>query len=121
MAGFVTTHGVQELVRALAQAGAELPKQVRKELRATGNLVRDDARGRFSRYDSRSAAGMRTYVRRRGVAVEQSIGRTTGRRPDFGALQMREALVPALEANTEEAFRRFDETVDNVTRAAGLT
>lgn len=51
----------------------------------------------FSNYDVHSAMGYKIRVRARGVAVEQSLRRTTGEHPFFGTLQMEQALVPALE------------------------
>lgn len=116
-----TVKGVGELVGALAAAGAGVAKGVKADLRAVGNIVRDDARGKFQPYSGKSAAGYRTYVRKRGVAVEQSLGRSTGRRGDFGALQMRKALVPALEENEVEAVDRFQQTVDHVLRVTRLS
>lgn len=88
--------------------GGQLPRDLRSELREAGNIVRDDARPRFSGVSAKSAAGYRTVVRARGVAVEQRLGRTTGKRPDFGAKQMSEALVPALDAKAGDVENRLD-------------
>jgi hypothetical protein len=69
---------------------------------------------RFSPIDPRSAAGFRTRVRQRGVSVEQSRRRVTGKRGDYGALQMRRALVPALEDKKNQTEREFERAVDEL-------
>lgn len=80
---------------------------MRHAFKEVGDIVRSDAAQRFSQYDARTAAGFKVKVRQRGISVEQTIGKTTGLRPDFGRLQMRRGLVPALkdkEQETEAAF-----------------
>jgi hypothetical protein len=57
----------------------------------------------FSSIDAGSAAGFRTYVRAGArVSVEQSKRKTTGAHPEYGALQMREGLIPARESKLAE-------------------
>ncbi len=92
----------------------DLTRDLRAELREAGDIVRDESRSRFSGISPRSAAGYRTVVRARGVAVEQRLGRTTGARPDFGALQLRRALNPALEAKTGEVERQLEGMLDRL-------
>lgn len=53
-------------------------------------------------------------MRRTGVvSVEQRRRRTTGRRPDFGAYQMRRG-VAALEDNAADIQRELEHAVDEV-------
>jgi hypothetical protein len=99
----------------LKEADTRTRRDVRAELRHAGDKVREGATQRFDQYDPRSAQGYRVRVRQRGVAVEQSIRRTTGKHPEFGTLQMQRALVPSLEANEDETYRRFEEAVDKST------
>jgi hypothetical protein len=113
-AATVRVTNYRETMRALARSDAASRKAVRAEFRHVGDLVKQDAAQRFSRYDAKSAAGYRTRVRQRGIAVEQSLRRTTGRHPEFGALQMRRALVPALESNEEGTVRALEEALDRV-------
>jgi hypothetical protein len=120
MADAVRVRGLKELQRAFRMADKALVKELRRELRDAGNIVRDEARSRFSDIDGRSAAGFRTVVRQRGVAVEQRYGRTTGARPDFGALQMRRALEPGLEAKQGEVLDKVDGMLDRIGRDAGF-
>src|SRR4029077_5411838 len=88
--------GYRQLMQALAKSDKATRKAVRDELRHAGDQVKTGASLRFARTDARSAAGYRTRVRQRGVAVEQSLRKTTGKHPEFGALQMRRALIPSL-------------------------
>jgi hypothetical protein len=106
--------GYRQLMQALAKSDKASRKAVRDELRAAGDHVRVEAGARFASTDGRSALGYRTRVRQRGVAVEQAIRRTTGRHPEFGALQMRRALVPALDANEERTNREMEAALDRV-------
>lgn len=77
--------------------------------------MRASGERRFSRYDSGSASGYRTYVRRSGmISVEQSRRKTTGKRPDYGALQMRKALVPALDEHSDDVVRETEAAMDDV-------
>lgn len=97
-----------------------LAKELRSELREAGDIVRDDAAPRFAGISPKSAAGYRTVVRARGVAVEQRLGRTTGLRPDFGALQMRKALEPAVDAKQSEVIEQVDGMLDRLGRNMGF-
>lgn len=106
--------GYRQLMQALARSDKKSRKAVRDELRRAGEHVRVDAGGRFASTDARSATGYKTRVRQRGVAVEQSLRRTTGEHPEFGALQMRRALVPALEDNEERTVRELEQALERV-------
>lgn len=108
--------GLRELQRALRSLSREAARELRHELREAAEPVRDEARRLFSPISERAAAGFRVAVRSRGVAVEQRHRRTTGRRPDFGALQMRRALLPALAAKRDEVERRLEAMLDRLAR-----
>jgi hypothetical protein len=110
----VAVRGYKELAKASLLADRALRKQMRDTFRAVGEPVRSEAAIRFSTIDARSAAGYRTRVRQRGVIVEQSLRKTTGKHPEYGALQMRRALLPALAANEPETMRRMEHAVDEV-------
>ena len=106
--------GYQDFMRACAKADSATKRAVRATFRDVGDPVKRDAAALFSDIDARSAAGYRTVVRQRGVAVEQKFRKTTGKHPEFGALQMRRALVPALEENEAETNRAFEHAIDHV-------
>ena len=112
--GAIRVKGLREFQRACSASDKALKKNVRDNLRKAGDIVKDEARSRFSRYDARSAAGYRTAVRTRGVAVQQRLGRTTGKRPDYGSLQLRVALQPALETKRSAVEQEFEQMLDRI-------
>lgn len=111
-AATLRVEGYKEFLTACDNAGKDSKKFVRAALRQSGEIVKRDATAKFGRYDARTASGYRVVVRRTGVVVEQSIRRTTGLRPDFGALQMQRALVPALTENEEATERELEKALD---------
>ena len=110
----IVISGWRELIRASRQVPANTRRELRRAFREAGELVRSDAVARFTPIDARSAAGYRVRVRQRGVAVEQSLRKTTGRHPTYGALQMRRALLPALLENEAETEQRMEDALDRV-------
>lgn len=115
MASSVRVEGLRELIRAADAADKATKKVVRNRLREVAEPVLEDAQGRLSRYDGRSASRLGISVRRSGiVSVEQRLRRTTGLHPNFGGLQMREALIPALEANADQIERGFEKALDDI-------
>ena len=108
--------GYRELMRACNRGDKETKAYVRGTLRHVGDVVREDATRRFAPVDSRSAAGYRTRVRVKDVAVEQSIRKTTGKRPQYGAFQMRRALLPALAGHENQLNRELEHALDLIER-----
>jgi hypothetical protein len=116
----VRVKGLRELQAAFRKMDKELGKELRDELREAGKIVQQEATSRFSHVDARSAAGYKVRVRARGVAVEQSLRRTTGQHAQYGALQMRRALQPALESKEGAVVDRLDRMLDKLGKRAGF-
>lgn len=115
MAARVHVKGLSGMIKAADAAGKETGKLVRDRLREMAEPVLADARSRLSRYDARSASRLGISVRRVGtVAVEQRLRRTTGAHPQFGALQMQKALIPALDENTRGIELEFNNALDDI-------
>jgi hypothetical protein len=113
----VRVKGLNELMGAFRRAEGDLDKELRRELVALGKPVADDARGRLSAYSPRSAAGIRSRLRRgTTVVVEQRKGKTTGRRPDWGRFQMTRVLIPALRDHEGRITERLDDMLDRIGR-----
>lgn len=112
----IVLRGYRELLKALQRADADTRKLVRQAFRDAGEIVRRDAAERLSKYSARSAQGLKVRVRQRGVAVEQSLRKTTGKRPDYGALQMRKALLPAREEQHDKVERFVEDALDRMGR-----
>ena len=114
MADGIKVTGYKEFLKACDRADKETKKFVRETFRDVGDIVKDDAQKRLAKIDERSAAGLRTVVRQRGVSVEQSLRKTTGEHPEFGTLQMEEALLPALDEQEPQVGRAFSRAIDKV-------
>lgn len=110
----IRVSGYREFLRACDRSGKATKKEVRGAFREVGEGVRVDAARRIAPVDARTAAGYKVRVRQRGVAVEQSIRKTTGAHKKYGALQMRRALLPALEDNERFADRQMEQAIDKV-------
>ena len=101
--------GLREYHRALKDYDKAASKGLDLELIEAARIVRDSATQRFSTIDVRTASSFRPRVRGFGrVVVEQRLGRTTGLRPDFGSLQMRRGLLPAMAENQEKIIAAID-------------
>lgn len=109
----VVVKGYKQFLRACDRAGKETKTEVRGEFRHVGDLVKAEWQQQFSAIDEDSAAGLRTRVRQRGVAVEQSRRRVTGLRRDYARLQVRYGT-EALEAKAPEVERRMEKAIDRV-------
>lgn len=101
------------MIRACDRAGKETRREVRATLREAGDVVKEDWQARMRSIDERSAAGLRTVVRVRGVSVEQSLRKTTGKHPEYGALQMRRGI-HAVDAKRDQAERAMERAIDKV-------
>lgn len=104
----------KEAARAFNNAEKETRRFVRAAHTAVGEIVLRNAVPRLARIDPRSAAGLKVRVRVRGIAVEQSLRKTTGFHPQFGALQMERALLPAQEAKQGEVEAAYERAIDKV-------
>ena len=110
----VRVEGYREFLTACDNAGKETKRYVRGTFREVGDIVRLDASRLLAPVSAHSAAGYRTRVRRTGVVVEQSLRKTTGRRPDWGATQMRRALLPSMAINEDRVVGAMDRAMDLV-------
>lgn len=116
----VRVSGLRQLSRAFRTVDKDLAKELRDELREAARIVSEDATARFQAINPASAAGFKPRSRTAGAFVEQSRRRTTGTRGDYGALQMRTALLPALEAKEGEVIDRVERMLDKIGDRAGF-
>ena len=120
--GQLVVTGYRELLRASNRAQKESKTFVKDSFREVGEVVRrpaaDDLRtlqgGPRSKKKNDSASGLRTRVTTTGVDVEQSLRKTTGKRPDWGKTQMRKILLPNLESHQREIAEKFDEKLGDI-------
>lgn len=109
----VAIRGYREFHRACGLAERESKKFARDAYREVGNVVRADWSGRIAAAGLQTSSGLRTYVRTRGVSVEQSRRKTTGRHPEFGPWQMRRGI-QALQAKEHDVNRASEQAVDRI-------
>jgi hypothetical protein len=110
----VRVRGYREFQRAIRFAGPDARRETRSAFQDVGESVRSEASRRFAPIDRESASAYVVRSRARGVAVESRKRKTTGKRPDFGALQMRLALLPAAAVKESETERRLETAFDRV-------
>lgn len=110
MAGTIRVHGYTETTRALYRVAAEAKATVYAGLREAAEPIAADARSRLSGYSGMKTSSIRPRVGVRGVYITQGAKKVTGKRPDFGGLQMTQGLIPA-------AYNRQDTMVSDVEAA----
>jgi hypothetical protein len=110
----IAIYGLAQLLKASKDAGSVTNREVRAALAQSGEIVRADAATRLAHYNAKSAQGLKVRVRQRGIGVEQSLRKTTGRRADWGKLQMKKALLPAVESKLPEVEAEFEKALDEI-------
>lgn len=119
-AGTIRVEGYREVVRALGVVSAETRATVRAALAEAAWPVAADTKSRLSDHRGISLGTIGVAVRTSGVAVTQRAKKVTGLRPDFGALQMVEGFIPALEANREETYAGVELALDALITRSGF-
>jgi hypothetical protein len=120
----VRISGLPELNRAFKAVDADLPKELRKELKQVAEPVRVEAALRSQQFGARTSSGIKTVARSSGsVAVRQSRKKNADavrRRPNFGPLLMRTALEPALTHHEAEIVRGLEHILDRLADKHGF-
>lgn len=120
MAETIRVRGLTELRRDLKLAGDGLPGEMRKMLKAIAEPVAATARELADEFGPPTVSGLQAGTRGSMAVVRQRRRKTTGKRPDFGAIQMRVALIPALEAHEADSIVRAEEMLDHIEHMYGL-
>lgn len=116
----VRIRGLRELNRSLQKANKGAAKSVRDGLKEAAWPIVEAAKAKETRWGGASIGTIGPRASVRGVFVTQRARKVTGNRGDFGALQMRQAFIPALEENREEVFVAVEHAIDHLLDAAGL-
>ena len=113
---FLVVEGYNAFLRATDRAEKSSKRFVRDNFREVGEVVRRPAADdlRVLQPTGKSAAGLRTVVRRTGVDVEQSLRKVTGKRPDWGRTQMRKVLLPELAAHQRDAEEVMEKALERI-------
>lgn len=118
----VRIDGLKELVLATGGYKTALAKEIRAELIVGAKLVATDARSRMTRIDAKSAMGLVPFARATGTSgvKQRKKKRLNPGRGDYGALQMRRALLPALWSKRPEVEKNVDSMLDRLGGKAGF-
>lgn len=106
-------------MRALDEIKRGSGRAVLGGLKEAAEPVRRSWVSKVSRYQGASTSTIVPSVERSGLIVRQRARKVTGRRGDFGALQMRLGL-QALAENEDETIRSVEDALDDLTREAGF-
>lgn len=107
------------MLRALGRTDRDLQRTVKDGLVEAAGPVARDAQDRLSKY-----VGVGPIVpaaRISGVVIQQKARKKTGKRPDFGSLQMTRGLIPAAEHGEAEFVGRVDEALGRLIAREGLS
>lgn len=116
----IRVKGLKELHKAFKNYDAELKRELDQELRAAGEIVASEARQRFSAIDARAARGFVPKVRGFGRVIVLQRIRSKHKRPDFGSLQMRKGLLPAMADNEDRVIAKVEDILDTIGRREGF-
>lgn len=116
----VQVHGLNELNRALRNLDAKAAKELGKELKEGAEPVVRSAKQKVGRFRGSSPGTIRARNTGLRVRVEQSKAKVTGQRGDFGALQLRQVLEPALAENEDAVFRHVEDVLNRHGREEGF-
>lgn len=116
----VRIRGLRETQRAFKRMSGAVGPTLREGLRGAAEPVAREARMRVGQYAGAKTSTIGPRVTLSSVKVTQRARKVTGLRPDFGALQMTRAFIPALEHNTETVQRAASEALESVEQLGGF-
>ena len=109
--------GLRELQRDLGKLDKNAKRELAAALRAVAEPVAADVRAKASArgWTQKTVTGIRAGSRLGVAVVRQSRRKTTGDQPHFGALQMKEAFIPAAQQNEAMVERSVELMLDRLT------
>lgn len=116
----IRVDGTREVMRAFRAVDKSLAREFGNDLKAAAAPVVEGSKQKVTRFRGVSLRTIRAKRSGPNVFVEQSARKVTGKRGDFGALQMRVGLIPALDENTDEVFAAVEKTLDRYANSAGF-
>jgi hypothetical protein len=120
MAETIRVKGLRELTRAFRNLEDDTWPELRKQLKESAQPVAESARTKISQYRGASLGTIRPRVTTSSVFVTQTKRKVTGKRGDYGGLQMRTGLIPALDENTDRVVRDLEHMLDRLGRREGF-
>jgi hypothetical protein len=118
--GSVKVKGLRELDRAFRKLDSDVAKEVRAELTEVARPIAESAKQKLSRYPGVSLETIIPKTTAKGALVVQNKRKVSGRRSDFGALQMRQGLIPARSEHTSETVKGVEQVLDKLASREGF-
>jgi hypothetical protein len=118
--GTIRVKGLRELDRAFRQLEGGIPKTTRNELAEVARPIADTAREKISQYRGAKLNTIRPRATGRSVFVTQAARKVTGKRADFGSLQMSHGMLPALDEYGDEIIRGLETELDRLASRLGF-
>ena len=115
----VTIEGWREVDRALRKVDKDKSAEFRTEFAKAGEYVSEDFQRKIVRYGGAKTETVKSKALASGVFVVQNANKVTGKRGDFGALQMRH-LIASREENVDKTVEALEDAMDRVIVRAGL-
>lgn len=103
----------------MARVNRGAGREILKGIAEAGRPISDDANRRLARF---TAVGpVKSVATVGGVFIRQTKRKVTGRRGDFGSLQMQVGLIPAVESREEEIVVAVEHALDGLIAREGLS
>lgn len=116
----VKVEGLSAAVRALDAVDRKAKLTILKGLREAAGPIALDIRRDLARYNDMSLGTIRPSAGVRGVYIRQYAKRVTGKRPDFGALQMRKGFIPEAYKHEGDLAAAASHAIDQLIYMEGL-
>jgi hypothetical protein len=120
MAFVASIQGLRELDAAFRKMDKVASKNFRDELKKAAEPVASSARDKISRFQGASLGTIKPRATATAVFVTQNARKVTGLRGDYGALQMRVGLEPALAENETNIVNELERALDRLGESAGF-
>jgi hypothetical protein len=116
----VRVKGYREVTRALNRVDKDTRKALLDGLKKAAEPTAQDARSLLSGYTGLATSSIQPRAVASGVFITQKAKKKTGTRPDFGALQMRRGLLPAVSDHEDEFRDKVDDALGVLIRREGF-
>jgi len=116
----VKVKGYREVSRALNQVDKGTRKALLDGLKDAAEPTAADARSLLGGYPGLSTQTIQPRAVGSGVYITQKRGKKTGKRPDFGSLQMRRGLLPAVSDHQDDFRDRVEDALGTLIRREGF-
>lgn len=111
----VVMTGYRETMRALNRADKDTRRDVQRVLEDEARPVAEEIKRRLTRFEGVSLATIRPRALAKGVVVRQHARKRTGKRGDFGGVQMVEGFIPGAWDHIDETTRAVERALDRLT------